>query len=201
MLEKFRSLFLILSTALPLLCAAESSLMEVADNFSIQLQSDSEHSAQVLDFFRRIERNLRVTTRIVSNASSRQMTVIVTTGQPAGSCRITYSRKLRSYVLQLPSDCKKYQDFPQIGRILTGALIQTRLGNPLQEPLPEGAYWIADGVWASFVRQEHTPDQILRFTWLEGLRNLAENGFSLKLNAQMLTPPAKIRNGDRKSVV
>lgn len=195
MLEKFRSLFLILSTALPLLCAAESSLMEVADNFSIQLQSDSEHSAQVLDFFRRIERNLRVTTRIVSNASSRPMTVVVTAGQPAGSCRITYSRKLRSYVLQLPSDCKKYQNFPQIGRILTGALIQTRLGNPLQEPLPEGAYWIADGVWASFVRQEHTPDQILRFTWLEGLRNLVENGFSLKLNAQMLTPPAKIRNG------
>ncbi len=195
MFGKFRSLFLILSTVLPLLCTAESSLLEVADNFAIQLPPDSDHSAQALEFFRRMERNLRLTTRITSNASSRPMTAVMTAEQPAGSCRIIYSRKLRSYVLQLPADYKKYQDSPQIGRIITGSLIQTRLGNPLQEPLPEGAYWIADGVWASFVQQEQTPEQILRFTWLEGLRNLAENGFALKLNAQILTPPAKIRNG------
>ncbi len=164
-------------------------------NFAIEFNDKNVHHVPVVDFFRRFERVVRRVGRIEESVAGRSLLLIVDEKQPSGSCKFAHSRKHRKQVLLLPRDCKSLLDSPAAGRIIASALIQSRLGNLPQEPLPAGANWIADGLWAEFVQREVLGQRVMRFIWLPELRNFVENGGKLHFSSKILTAPENIRPG------
>lgn len=162
-------------------------------NFSIEVGNKSGHHVPAVDFFRRFERVVRRLGHIEESSAGRPLLLILDENQPSGSCRFEHSRLHRRQVLKLPGDYQSLLNSSNIGRVLTSALIQSRLGNAPQEPLPEAALWIADGLWAEFVHREQSGRQLMRFTWLPELRNAVENGGKIHLNHRTLTAPENIR--------
>ena len=162
-------------------------------NFSVVVSPGAGHYAPVLDFFRRFERVVRRMGRIEESTAGRQFLIVLDDKQLFGSCSFEHSRLYRRQVLKLPADYRNWLYNPAIGRVIASALVQSRLGNLPQEPLPEAACWIADGLWAEFVHRENSGNQFVRFTWLPGLRNIVENGGKIQLSSWSLTAPVNIR--------
>ena len=164
-----------------------------AGNLSVAIPDDSWHQTPLVDFFRRLDRIVRQTARFDSSSDNRQVIIQLSKSQSEGSCKFIYSRQQRKHILQIPLDYRKLPDQPQIGRYITMAIIQSRLGNAPNTPLPEAAYWIADGLWAEFAQREKSGSRILRFTDLPALRNIAENTGTVTLNAPALLSPPPVR--------
>ena len=167
--------------------------LPVNGNVALIIEDGVGHQTPAIEFFRRFERVFRHATRLDNTPGSRELLLVLSSKQPAGSSKFFHSREFRSQVLQLPGNYTEILNSPLLGRTLAGALLQSRLGNAIQTPLPESALWIVDGLWAEFVQRERSGTPILRFTYLDALRQLAENGFRMQLNLQLLTPPEKIR--------
>ncbi len=164
-------------------------------SFAVAVAEQAGHHVPAVDFFRRFERVVRRLGRIEESAAGRTLLLVLDENQPSGSCRFEHSRKHRRQVLKLPVDYTSLLNAPAAGRVLTSALIQSRLGNPPQEPLPKEACWIADGLWAEFVQRENSGMQVMRFTWLPELRNVVENGGKLHFSSRFLTAPENISPG------
>ena len=164
-------------------------------NFAVAVGNGAGHHVPAVDFFRRLERVVRRLGRIEEGTAGRSLLLVLDEKQPSGSCRFEHSRKHRRQVLKLPADYTSLLDAPAAGRVITSALIQSRLGNPPQEPLPKAACWIADGLWAEFVQRETNGMQVMRFTWLPELRNVVENGGKLHFSSRSLAAPENIRGG------
>lgn len=194
-----KSLIFILALSILLLpdVPAKDDILNITSsgNFAVAAGDGSGHHVPAVDFFRRFERVLRRLGRIEEGAAGRSLLLVLDEKQPSGSCRFEHSRKYRKQVLKLPVDYTSLLDAPAAGRVITSALIQSRLGNLPQEPLPQDAGWIADGLWAEFVQREKNGMQIMRFTWLPDLRNVVENGGKLHFNSQSLAAPENIRSG------
>lgn len=171
--------------------AEDSNNISISKNFSIVLPDEAGHHAPIVEYFRRLERIIRQVGKFDHNAAGDHLQLVMSNNQSTGS--FIKLRKNQAKVLLLPVDYRKYAENPQLGRTLVTALIQTRLGNSADTPLPPEAVWIADGLWAEFIQREKTGKVILRFTYLPGLRNLAVMGFEIKLNNRLLMPPENIR--------
>ena len=180
-----------------LICPGKENIFNITSggNFSLAVGDGSGHYIPALDFFRRFERVVRRLGRIEEGTASRQLMIVLDETQPFGTCAFEHSRIYRKQVLKMPADYNSLLDSPTAGRVLTSALLQSRFGNQPQEPLPEAAYWIADGLWAEFVQRERSGGQAVRFTWLPELRNVVENGIKLQWNLPGLTAPQVIRVG------
>lgn len=186
----FAFIFLLISD-----CPGDDNVLNITSggNFSVAISDGAGHYAPVLDFFRRFERIVRRFGRIEDSSAARQLLIVLDEKMLSGSCKFEHSRQYRKQVLKVPVDYRSLLNDPVSGRVLASALVQSRLGNLPQEPLPEAACWIADGLWAEFVHRENTGNQFVRFTWLPNLRNIVENGGRIQLAPQTLTPPENIR--------
>lgn len=178
-----------------------TALLPIAGNLSVALQDVPGHQMPIVDFFRRYERTVRQAGRFNNTAESKDLILLLNARQAPGSCQFVYSRELKCRVLQLPADWKSLLDSPLVGRRMTMALLQSRMGQNPEQALPAEAWWIADGLWAEFVQRENMEFPILHFTYLPELRNLAEQGFRMKLDLNVLTPPAKLKTGNPEFVL
>ncbi len=182
-----------LLNASSVLLAGTDRSVQISNNFSAMLPDEAGHPTPVVEFLRRLERILRQSCSISNITDSRPLILALSSEQPAGTFQFCKHRQTHTVVLQLPPDIRQWLDSPAIGRALVSGLIQSRLGNPPRQMLPEAALWIADGVWAEFVQREKSGMPILHFTYLDLLRQAAESGFELTLNTEVLTPPRQIR--------
>lgn len=175
-------------------CAADNtSELAAGGNFSLVITEQNVPHTPIVEFFSRLERVARRFGNITDSAGSRKLLLVLDPAQKPGSCQFIHSREFRRWILNLPVDHMSLLDSPECGRVIVSALIQSRFGNMPQQALPEEALWIADGIWDEFVRREKSGKHIMRFTWLEALRNSVEQGFELKLDPDTLLPPRRIR--------
>ena len=189
--------FLLFTILLPFSPAVAGDVLNItgSGNLALEINSDSVHQMPVMDFFRRLDRIVRRLGRLEEGVAARQLILVVDEKQPSGSCKFEHSRKHRKQVLMIPADCKSLLDSPAAGRMIAAAIVQSRLGNLPQEPLPAAANWIADGLWAEFVQRESDGVRVMRFIWLPELRNFVENGGKLHFSSSLLTAPENIRHG------
>lgn len=183
------SLFLALLFAFIAVLNAADEAIPIAGNFSVVIPPGAGHQTPAVNFFRELERTLRQNGRLGPDSGGRGLVAILHEDQK-DSAKFVYSPTFRTQVLQLPIDYRKIVDDPQLGRTLLTALIQNRIGSRITDPLPEAAYWIADGIWAEFVYRQKFGTPIMRFVYLPAMRNIAEMGFNPSLTLPLLTLPA-----------
>ena len=190
-------LFVSVAIFLLVCTGAVGEVWNITDNGNLALEVNDKnvHHVPVVDFFRRFDRVVRRLGRIDESVAGRSLLLIIDENQPSGSCKFEHSRQHRKQVLILPADCKSLLHSPAAGRIIASAVVQSRLGNPPQEPLPAGAHWIVDGLWDEFVQREASGIRVMRFFWLPELRNFVENGGKLQFSSKNLTAPGNIRAG------
>lgn len=203
--RKMKKLFFI-SLFFPLMLMGYQAKEDVSNitsggDFSIVVSERAGHRVPAVDFFRRFERVMRRIGRIEENAAGRSLLLVLDEKQPSGSCSFEHSRLYRKQVLKLPVDYRSLLEYPAVGRVIASALLQSRLGNPPQQPLPPAARWIADGLWAEFVHREYAGDQLVHFTWLPELRSVIENGGKVSFNSRTLASPENIRPGSAEWVL
>lgn len=186
-------LFFTICCFTPCAAADHASELAVDRDFSVVVTDQKTPHTPVLEFFSRLERVARRFGHITDSAGSRKLLLVLDPAQKPGSCQFIHSREFRRWILNLPADCMSLIDSPECGRAIVSALIQSRFGNLPQKALPEEALWIADGIWDEFVWREKSGKHIMRFTWLEALRNSVEQDFELKLDPETLLPPRRIR--------
>lgn len=177
------------------LYSAEKHIVQVVGNISAAIPDAAGHQTPLLEFLRRYERIVRQVGRLENSAAASDLRLELTAPgeQTLAPDKFTLQRK--TAVLTLPADYRSWLNDPVLGRRLSSAVLQSRLGNPPLQPLPEPLLWIADGLWAEFVQRERAGQRILRFTWLPGLRNVAELGDDIYLSSQTLQAPPGIRPG------
>ncbi len=186
---------LMLTVPFPLLPGAETIISPVAGNFSAAIPDAAGHTTPAIEFLRRFERVVRQLGRFETTAGSLELLVTPDEKIPPGTTHLAYDERLRQHVLRLPLDYRQWVYFPAVGRALTAALLQARMGVAPTTPLPENSLWVADGLWAEFVQREADGKRIFRFTWLPGLRQIVETGGVLTLDETTLLPPLTIRRG------
>ena len=185
----------LLTTALSSVGSSGTLSLPVANNFSVVLPDDSWHQTPLLEFLRDLDRVVRQTARFDNNSSHHPLILLLSREQPPGSSKFVYLRQYRNHVLQVPLNYHNWLAQPAVGRAVTMALLQSRLGNAPHDPLPEEAWWIADGLWAEFVQRRKQGSRILRFVDLPALRSIAEKNGKIKIDQSHFSSPPPPRPG------
>lgn len=162
-------------------------------NFSVVVLDQSMAHTPVVEFFRDLEQVARRFANIGNSGGARKLLLVLDPAERSGKSKFIHSRQFRQWVLTLPSDYRSLTADPEAGRMIASALVQTRMGNTPQHPLPPEALWIADGIWSEFALRQKNRRHIMHFTYLEALRNAVEQGFELKLDPDTLAAPLRIR--------
>ncbi|MBE6369879.1 MAG: hypothetical protein E7056_06965 [Lentisphaerae bacterium] len=190
-----RLLFLLMLTGSILPAAENFHLAQAVNKLYVIVPPEAGHQVPVLEFIRRIDRVLRQYGKLDNSAESGELVLRLQKDQSPGSWRFAKSSADGSMELILPTDYRNWVKYPELGRTLITAMIRCRIGGIPYKQLPADGRWIADGLWAEFIHRERSRRQILRFTYLEGLRNLAEAGLDVTLSQQDLAAPVTIRPG------
>ncbi len=167
--------------------------VQVTGNFLLIIPENGSHQMPLVDFMRRLERVVRQYGNFANSQDCKPFTVRLNEKLPQGFCRFTTHQDADGKVLEISADLAALLREPEVGRTITAALVQSRMGNAPERELPPEAYWIADGLWAEFVQREVMVFPVLNFTYLAELRNQVENGFPVRLDLNALTPPAAPR--------
>ena len=191
-MKKFFLTFLLFASAVMLPGAVtEPQLLQAVSKIYMAIPPEAGHQVPAQEFIRRIDRVVRQLGRFDNASGSTELVLHLQSAQTPGSWQ--FRTAAGNSELILPVDYRRWQEYPELGRALISAILRCRMGDKPQNPLPEDALWIADGLWAEFVQRERSGQQILRFTYLPGLRNLAENNLDVTPDPQNLLPPLAVR--------
>lgn len=183
----------VILTVMPVPAQERASMTRVSSNFNIVIPDDAGHQVPIVDFMRRFERIVRNVGRFGTTDSAKTLTVVISLKQTPGTCYWSKNSEYGKNVLVIPNGMRQLLASPEVGRALTSALIQCRIGNPPSAPLPEEALWIADGLWAEFIQREIQVFPVLHFTYLENLRKLSEMDCKLRFDLPSLMPPQLLK--------
>lgn len=173
------------------LVAAE--IQTVNGNFSVQLPDDIGHAIPILEYLRRLERTVRLQGRMDSGENARELLIELDPHLAPGKYRWEPLGK-RRFVLKLDADYARWSNHRQLGRTLTNALLRSRMGLAPEIADPAWPDWPADALWEEFLVRADIDLQLLRFTWLPGLRHIAEPGGRLGLT------PGNLANMDENRI-
>ncbi len=165
---------------------AAAELQTVSGNFAAKLPDDLGHALPILEFLRNFERTVRLQGRFDSGGDTRELLIELDPRLAPGEYRWEAFDR-RRMILKLDADYPNWRRHRALGRALGNALIRSRMNFAPEQDEPGWPNWPADALWEEFLVRSELDLQLLRFTWLPGLRHIAEPGGALGLNAANLT--------------